>query len=283
MSDRGGYDIRLEAAAAKEWNTARTWEIIDDTMQVRGGRGYETAPSLAARGEEGIAVEQIMRDYRINKIFEGSSEIMHLFMAREAVDKHLEVAGALIDRDQSAGAKLRALGRAAAFYAWWYPTRWLGWGRWPRYAAFGALAPHLRFVERSARRLARQVFHGMVVHQGRLQTKQGFLFRLVDVANELFAMAASISRAHALARARDLQAAAAVELADVFCRGARRRVQDLFRALWRNDDVANYRTGVGVLDGRYAALAEGILGLRPLAPAPQVRAVPAETKQVAVS
>ncbi|HEX9671205.1 MAG TPA: acyl-CoA dehydrogenase family protein, partial [Thermoanaerobaculia bacterium] len=261
MTDRGGYDIRLEAAACKEWNTDRTWEIVDDTMQVRGGRGYETETSLAGRGEAPIGVERMMRDYRINKIFEGSSEIMHLFMAREAVDKHLEVAGALIEPEKSLQEKLAELPKMAAFYGSWYPTRWLGWGQWPRYAEFGLLAGHLRFVERNCRRLARQVFHGMVVHQAKLQNKQAFLFRLVDAANELFAMAASVARADAMRRAGHPEAEKAVELADLFCRGARRKVANLFSDLWRNDDVRKYKTALRVLAGDHEWLEEGILGL----------------------
>jgi alkylation response protein AidB-like acyl-CoA dehydrogenase len=261
MSDRGGYDIRLEAAAAKEWNTFRAWEIVDDTMQIRGGRGYETERSLAARGEEPIGVERMMRDYRINKIFEGSTEIMHLFMARELVDKHLQLAGAIIDPEKGFSAKLAALPGMAAFYAWWYPTRWLGWGFWPRFVSFGRLGTHLRFVERSSRRLARQSFHGMLVYQAKLQTKQAFLFRLVDIANELFAVAAAVSRAHALGETKAPEAPEAVHLADQFCRSARRRVRQLFRDLWSNDDDARYRTALDVLGGRHAWLERGLLHL----------------------
>jgi hypothetical protein len=282
MADRGDSDIRMEAAACKEWNTDRTWKIVDDTMQIRGGRGYETERSLAARGEQPVGVERLMRDYRINKIFEGSSEIMHLLMAREAVDKHLEVAGALIDPEKRAADKLRALPGVGAFYAGWYPGRWLGWGRWPRFSDFGALAPHLRFVERSCRKLAREVFHGMVAYQGKLQGKQGFLFRLVDVGNELFAMAASISRARTMAVEGHPEAETAGELADMFCRSSKRRIRALFRELWSNDDARKYRFAQQVLAGRYQWLERGTLHgelpSRVLRPAPR----PTEAEKVPV-
>ena len=262
MSDRGGYDIRLEAAAAKEWNTYRAWEIVDETMQIRGGRGYETEQSLAARGDEPVPVERVMRDYRINKIFEGSTEIMHLFMAREMVDKHLQVAGAFIDPKKPLSAKLGVLPKMLGYYAWWYPTRWLGWAWWPKHSEFGELASHLRFVERSSRRLARASFHGMLVYQAKLQNKQAFLFRLVDIANETFAMAAAVSRAKALADRKAPEGAQALRMADVFCRSARRRVAALFRELWSNDDVLRYKHGLGVLAGQDEWLEAGILDLQ---------------------
>jgi alkylation response protein AidB-like acyl-CoA dehydrogenase len=275
MSDRGGYDIRLEAAACKEWNSARTWEIVDNTMQIRGGRGYETETSLKARGEEPIGVERLMRDYRINKIFEGSTEIMHLFMAREAVDKHLQVAGAMIDPEKSVAEKLGGLPKMASFYGSWYPTRWLGWGQWPRFQEFGSLATHLRFAERNTRRLSRQIFHGMIVHQAKLQNKQAFLFRLVDIANELFALSASVTRAQAMVDAGHPEAANAVELADLFCRGSRRKIVRLFHELWANDDVRKYKVALRVLDGKHAWLEEGALGLQARAEALKPQAVDA--------
>src|SRR5688500_19800141 len=126
------------------WNTEAGWRIVDDTLQIRGGRGYETADSLASRGEPPIPVERAMRDYRINLIFEGSSEIMRLFIAREAVDTHLSVAGDIIDKDVPMSKKLAAFAKAGAFYASWYPTRWIGSGRSQRVYVFGRLVPQLR-------------------------------------------------------------------------------------------------------------------------------------------
>jgi hypothetical protein len=186
---------------------------------------------------------------------------MHLFMAREAVDKHLQVAGALIDPKVPAGRKLAILPRVGAFYASWYLGLWIRGLYAPRYGKFGRLARHLRFVERSSRKLARENFHGMVRFGAGAERKQAFLFRLVDVANELLAMSASVARAEALRAAGRPEAPQAARLADHFCLATRRRVRALFRALWRNDDVDAYRLGREVLAGEHAWLEEGGVGL----------------------
>jgi alkylation response protein AidB-like acyl-CoA dehydrogenase len=261
LADHGGYDIRLEAAIAKLYNSEAGWRIIDDTLQIRGGRGYETAESLRARGEAPVPVERIMRDFRINLIFEGSSEIMHLFIAREAVDKHLQVAGDAVMPGKSLAQRLAGLVRAALFYGWWYPSRWLGWSFWPRYGAFGSLAPHVRFIERRARRLARGVFHAMLRFGPKLELRQSVLFRLVDVGGELFAMAAACSRAQRMLRDDPVAGAHAVRLADLFCRQARGRIRTKFEGLWRNEDVPTYDIAQQVLRGEHQWLERGMVEL----------------------
>jgi alkylation response protein AidB-like acyl-CoA dehydrogenase len=261
MAERGGYDIRLEAAIAKLYNSEVGWRIIDDTVQIRGGRGYETADSLRARGEKPVPVERIMRDFRINLIFEGSSEIMHLFIAREALDKHLEVAGDVVLPGKTFGERVRGVGRALLFYARWLPGRWLGWGRWPRYAAFGPLARHIRFVNRGSRRLALRIFYSMLRFGPKLELRQSVLFRLVDVGAELFAMAATCARALWLLQHEPASGERAIRLADVFCRQARGRVRSKFRGLWRNEDVPTYRLAQEVLAGEHRWLERGMVEL----------------------
>ena len=203
----------------------------------------------------------MLRDFRINLIFEGSSEIMHLFIAREAVDKHLQAAGDVVLPGRTAGQRLAGLARAGRFYAWWYPSRWIGWGFWPKYAEFGPLAKHLRYAERESRRLARSVFHTMLRFGPKLEYRQGVLFRLVDAGAELFAIAATCSRAHAIARKDPGGAKRAQALADLFCRQARARIRDKFKGLRSNLDVPTYRMAQEVLAGEHRWLERGMVEL----------------------
>ncbi|MFD7805178.1 acyl-CoA dehydrogenase family protein [Streptomyces cellulosae] len=262
MADESRNDIRIEAALAKLYGSEMAWLMADELVQIRGGRGFETADSLRARGERAVPAEQMLRDLRINRIFEGSTEIMHLLIAREAVDAHLSVAGDLIDPEKSLGDKARAGAGAGAFYAKWLPKLVAGPGQLP--GAYGEfkhgidLSPHLRYVERTSRKLARSTFYAMSRWQGRMETKQGFLGRIVDIGAELFAMSAACVRAELL-RGRGDHGLEAYQLADAFCRQARLRVEELFGRLWSNTDDLDRKVVKNVLGGSYTWLEEGVI------------------------
>ncbi|MFH7597645.1 acyl-CoA dehydrogenase family protein [Streptomyces racemochromogenes] len=264
MADEDRNDIRIEAALAKLYGSEMACLMADELVQIRGGRGFETAESLAARGERAVPAEQLLRDLRINRIFEGSTEIMHLLIAREAVDTHLSVAGDLIDPDKALGDKAKAGARAAGFYARWLPRLAAGPGQVPgtfrefHPAGHPDLATHLRYVERGARKLARSTFYAMSRWQGRMETKQGFLGRIVDIGAELFAMSAACVRAEHL-RATGDHGREAYQLADAFCRQSRLRVEELFGRLWANTDDLDHKVVQGVLSGTYTWLEEGVL------------------------
>jgi alkylation response protein AidB-like acyl-CoA dehydrogenase len=260
LADAGTKDIRIEAALAKLWASEMAWQVADELVQIRGGRGYETADSLAARGERAVPAEQILRDLRINRIFEGSTEIMHLLIAREAVDAHLAAAGDLASADADLRSKARAAVKASGFYAKWLPQLAAGKGAVPTsYGEFGPLAKHLRYVERSSRKLARQTFYGMSRWQAKLEYKQVFLGRVVDIGAELFAMAASCSRALTMGAEEPDHARAAHQLAETFCTQARMRVDGLFTQLWDNADPLDQRLAGSVLAGDLTWLEAGVV------------------------
>lgn len=254
-------DIRLEAAMAKYFCSETGWRIVDETLQLRGGRGYETAPSLKARGEEPYPVERMMRDARINTIIEGTSEIMRLFMAREAMDPHLTLAADLLKPDVPAGAKFAAVGRMFRFYSVWYPQQWLNVfaGILPQGSA--ALARHFRYMSRASHRLARTLFHAMARYGAGLEQRQILLSHLMDIGTELFAMSATCSYALACKEKRDDMMP--IELADVFCRQAERRIKAHFDALRSNDTREINQLAKHVSEGQATWLEEGIVWIGP--------------------
>ncbi|MGZ4286611.1 MAG: acyl-CoA dehydrogenase family protein [Solirubrobacteraceae bacterium] len=260
LADEERNDVRIEAAIAKLYGSEMGWRVIDELMQVCGGRGYETAASLQTRGLRGVPVEQVLRDMRVNRIFEGSTEIMHLIIAREAMDQHLHVAGDLMEPDLALDRKAKALGRAGAFYASWYPKLAVGRGQAPQsYASFGELAGQMRFVERASRKLARSTFYAMARWQAGTEDHGAFLGRIVDIGAELFAISATVVYTQTALREHPERGAETQELAKAFCNQAQHRTERLFHELWDNADASNHRLALDVLNGRHTWLEEGII------------------------
>ena len=169
------------------------------------------------------------------------------------------VALAWIMGDGNAKAKTDAAMKAGIFYAKWLPQLAVGKGQNPRsYDEFGPLASELRYVERASRKLARSTFYGMARWQAKLEQKQTFLGRIVDIGAELFAISSAVVYADRLGRERPERKDEAIELAQLFCSMAKRRADTLFHELWANDDDARHAAARKVLDGRYTWLEEGI-------------------------
>jgi alkylation response protein AidB-like acyl-CoA dehydrogenase len=258
MADMPGKDIRIEAAMAKMFCSEAAWKMIDETMQIRGGRGYETAESLKGRGEKAVPVERMMRDCRINRIIEGTTEIMHLFLAREALDPHMQVAAEIMLK-VPIGRKLKAGLKMANFYSKWYPTQWINTSMFPGYSEFGPkLSRHMNFVERTSHQLARSIFHSMGMYQNTLERKQVLLARFVDIGTELFAMA-SVCALAKLRHEQDPKNPHYVHLASYFCKESRRRVDALFAGINDNDDRQATKIAKSMMAGEYKWMEDGIM------------------------
>jgi len=257
MADNKHFDIRLEAAIAKLFNTVSHYELLQQTLQIRGGRGFETADSLRARGEEGVAIERMLRDSRVNLIFEGSSEIMHLFIAREALDFHLQHIGALFKPGVSLGGKIMAFLKMMKTYALWYPKLWIPVLSAKKFGMDTRLNRHMRKVEQLSKKMSRTLFHKMAMYQKKMAEKQLLINRFVDIGTELFIMSAACSYAGSL-QASEPNSANAVELADYYCKEATIRVEKLFSDIRRNNDSATLKLNTRFMHGAFEWLEDEI-------------------------
>ncbi|MEU6073494.1 acyl-CoA dehydrogenase family protein [Micromonospora sp. NPDC047074] len=220
-ADAGLLDTHTEAELAKLFASEQAWRIADELMQIRGGRGYETAESAAARGERGVPVEQLFRDLRVGRIFDGSSEALRVFVGTDA----------LADEERPTD------GPDTPFAP---PS------------GFGVLGGHLSSVAATCAELARHLDRGRERWGEAVAQRQLFLGRVVDAAAELYAMSAACVYAKALG-------GTAVALADAFCRQSRHRVAVLSRGLWANTDADDVAVARRVLGGDFTWLEEGVL------------------------
>src|SRR5882762_5612477 len=258
LLDRKTGDLRLETARCKMWATETTWRIADETMQVRGGRGYETAHSLAGRGEPPIAVERFLRDCRVNTIFEGSSEIMRLFIAREALDPHLKVGGAIFNTQLPMSERAKAVFTSGKFYAGWYPRQWLPNGAGKIDNLNGALRKHVDYAAGASKKLARGLFHAMARFGPKLDREQLLLSRFVGIATELFAISTTCSFAqYKIDHGESVDEVLSV--ANYFCKSARARIDNYFAGARRNVDKRGYQLTQELLAGKHSSLRDGIV------------------------
>jgi len=258
LVDRKAGDLRIETAMCKMWSTETTWKISDDAMQVRGGRGYETAQSLAGRGEEAIPVERFLRDCRINTIFEGSSEIMRLFVAREALDPHLKVGGAIFNTQLPMSERVKAVFTSGKFYAGWYPRQWFSSGAGKVDNLDRHLQKHVDDAARTSKKLARGLFHAMARFGPKLDREQLLLSRFVGIATELFAISATCSFAQSKID-RGESAEEVLSVANYFGNSARSRIDNYFAGARRNVDKRGYQLTQELLAGKHSSLREGIV------------------------
>jgi len=250
-------DIRLEASMCKLWGTEKAWMCLDDVMQIRGGRGYENVESLTKRGETPYPVERLMRDNRVTTIFEGSSEIMRLFIMREALDPHLKIAGVALNSERPWGERIRSAFNAAGFYLWWYPKQWLPIGGGAPADMHAHLAGYMGEVAGLSRRLARALFHQMVKFGPKLEKRQVLLGRMADIGADLFAIAASCVFAQKLLKDGEPEAKI-FALVDDFHAQAMMRIRQNFDGIGNNADQHGYELAQQVIGGEHQWVERGI-------------------------
>ncbi len=251
-------DIRLEAAMCKLWATEKAWMCLDEVMQIRGGRGYETEQSLIARGEKPYPVERLMRDNRVSTVFEGSSEIMRLFIMREALDPHLKIAGIALNSERPWSERIKSALQAAAFYAFWYPRQWLPFGGGVPEDMHPHLADYMDDVAALSRRMARTLFHQMVIHGVKLEKRQVQLARIADIGADLFAIAATCVYAQKLRRDGEPEAKVFM-LVDDFHAQAMTRIRQNFAGIADNADEHGYALAQQVIAGEHQWIERGIV------------------------
>jgi len=249
-------DLRLESAAAKIIGSEWYWEAVNDLFQVRGGRGFMTAESQRKSGEAPVAVMRMMRDARINLVWEGTSEILRIWMAREALAPYIEQGLAVLEGSWSEKTAAALYYGRACFHSCVPLPHGKGLS-----GLFGKdYARWTRLIESASRKLTRSTLVSALRHRQALHNKQLQLQHLVDDGLLLFPMTALLW----FASQPEMRTKPGIrELVDYFCEDMADRLRSGSSLTGRparpGRDTAVYQLSKAIMNGDYAWLEEGIL------------------------
>ncbi len=256
MADHHAYDIRMEAAIAKISCSEKTIQFLKDAQTIFGGMGYETADSKRVRGEPAFAIEQLVRDVEMYRIGEGATDILRPFVAREALNFHLEKGKKYLEET---GNGLSRVWEGLKLASWYLPRYVDLWKRKPLPSRIPhpKVHKHLRYVERASRQLARAILYVLALHREGLRDDQGRQNRIEGVGEDLLVIAATTLYAESLFR---LEGEEKVwDLADEVFHMAKKRVDHMIPSIIRNDDHPTAMVGSRAFLGEYPFLNRGII------------------------
>ena len=210
LVDRGDIDFSLEAACAKVFASEMVWRAADDMVQLAGGRGYVKP----------FPYERILRDSRINRIFEGANEILRLFIALNGIQAP---ADALKEVGSALRRPLRHLGLLGGYATSRVKLR-LGQTSTLDIELHERLKRHKDYFEKHVAELGAETDRAIIRHRQKIVDRQLVLERLADMAIDLFATASVIARTQSLIDERGAEACEReITLCDLFCVEAGRR------------------------------------------------------------
>lgn len=227
LADQGYEDYAVEAAISKVFTSEALWRCADEAMQTAGGNGYMTE----------FPYERLMRDARINRIFEGTNDILRLFIALTAMG--------------GVGAQLKELARSLQGV---FDDPIKGFGVLSEYArrraslatgirtsSFSKVEPRLRShasaFEQGAKDLAVAVDRVLRKHGREIIGKQLASKRLADSMIDLFALACTLSRVNSSLQSQgEEKALAEIQILDVFAEQVKRQTRQNLEWVDHNED-----------------------------------------------
>ena len=258
MADHHAYDIRIEAAIAKICCSEKTIQFLKDAQIIFGGMGYETADSKRVRGEPTFMIEQLVRDVEMYRIGEGATDILRPFVAREALNPHLERGKHYLEET---GCGIRRVWQGLNVASQYLPQYLDLWRRKALPSRHEIQHPkvckHLIYVERASRRLARAILYILAIHREGLQDEQGRQNRIEAVGEDLLIIAVTTLYAESLFRTEGEERA--WDLADEVFHTAKKRIDRIIPEIIHNNDNRTAIVGSHAFHGEYPFLNRGII------------------------